>query len=313
MKRAWAAASAALLMNTILAGPAFGAVVVSTPAPTGPDTATLAAMQTQCDTLAAAHGTNWTGTRDDSSFVPTYVSGPTEVGTHSIADAVSGTLVGAGTFTPAHTDILGDPYRNGGSVNMFGIKEAIGGHYSASQYDFYGDFNTVYSYAFNCNMSMSVTSPIEGYYEVADDAPGESADAIKQNCVAFTALGPDASQPWWGTDHAFCHFVQTGGGTPEDVTEPDEAGTPIQESQTDNLLAHENYGEGFDTSETLLIGQVVVCISPSKTGTKLPGAWVKQNGYTGDKCTTTWYNGGAKVGVPNLNTGSNNWVTVPVV
>ena len=57
----------------------------------------------------------------------------------------------------------------------------------------------------------------------------------------------------------------------------------------------------------------MVCISPSNTGKKLPGEWRQQNGYTGDKCTTEWYNGGATVGVPNLNDGSHNWVTVPVV
>ena len=65
----------------------------------------------------------------------------------------------------------------------------------------------------------------------------------------------------------------------------------------------------------------MVCISPSKTGTKLPGAWEKKNGYTGDKCTTAWYNGTAPysltdyagTNVPNLNDGSHNWVTVPII
>jgi hypothetical protein len=95
-----------------------------------------------------------------------------------------------------------------------------------------------------------------------------------------------------------------------------EAGTAIEEEQTDTLTAHEDAGEGFDTSETLVIGQVVVCISPTtSTQTKkgAPGTWVAKNGYSGEKCTTDWYNSGAMVGVPNLNTGSNNWVTVPVI
>jgi hypothetical protein len=90
------------------------------------------------------------------------------------------------------------------------------------------------------------------------------------------------------------------------------AGGSYNQDQTDELSAHESAGEGFDTSETLNIGQVVVCISPSKTGTKLPGAWTKKNGYTGDKCTTIWYNSGAMTGVSNLNIGSHNWVTVPL-
>lgn len=63
----------------------------------------------------------------------------------------------------------------------------------------------------------------------------------------------------------------------------------------------------------MVLGVVVVCISPSSTGKKLPGEWRQQNGYTGDKCTTAWYNGGATVGVLNLNTGSNNGVTIPVI
>jgi hypothetical protein len=91
------------------------------------------------------------------------------------------------------------------------------------------------------------------------------------------------------------------------------AGGSFNQTQTDELEAHESFGSGFPTSETFTIGQVVVCISPSRTGTKLPGAWQKQNGYTGDKCTTAWYEGGAKVGVPNLNDGSHNFVTVPVI
>ena len=34
------------------------------------------------------------------------------------AGAGDASAVGAGTFTPAHTEIEGDPYRNGGSVNI---------------------------------------------------------------------------------------------------------------------------------------------------------------------------------------------------
>jgi len=97
------------------------------------------------------------------------------------------------------------------------------------------------------------------------------------------------------------------------VVASDVPGGTFSQDQIDELSAHESMGAGFDTDETLLIGQVVVCISPSTATKKLPGAWRQQNGYTGDKCTTAWYNGGATVGVPNLNDGSHNWVTVPVV
>jgi hypothetical protein len=311
MKRALLAATA-ILSSTIISTPVNAAVtVLGTVSAAGADSTTLAAMQNQCTGLATVHGSAWHGTLDEGSISASWVSGPTEVGSESDRNIDESTRVGAGAFTPAHTDILGDPYRNGGSVNMFGIQEAVGGHYSNSAYDFTADFVSTYSYSFNCTMTETVHVPVQGYYEVADDGQGNDPDAIKANCDAFTALG--ATWPHWGEDQAQCHFVVTEAAHDEDQDRPDEAGTPINQDQTDNLAAHESFGAGFDTSETLLIGQVVVCISPSKTGTKLPGSWTKQNGYTGDKCTTTWYNGGATVGVPNLNDGSHNWVTVPVI
>ena len=82
-------------------------------------------------------------------------------------------------------------------------------------------------------------------------------------------------------------------GADSDEPRPDEAGTPIQETQTDNLLAHEDAGEGYDITDTVLIGQTVICISPTtSTQTKkgVPGTWVAKNGYTGGKCTTAWFN-----------------------
>jgi hypothetical protein len=265
----------------------------------------------------------------------TLLAGPVETGTHSITDAIPGTLVGAGTFTPAHTEILGDPYRNGGSVNMFGIKQAVGGHYSASTYDFMGTFKTTYAHAFSCDIfkslyhpAVDIYHPAVGIYVIAGDF-GASEDAIRGNCAAFTAQGSDPTNlpSWWGDpfhggsdDNPHCKFQGTAAYTEHHDAYNDppqlqgnEVQTAVNVDQFNALRAHEDAGEGFDTSATLIIGQVVVCISPSKSGTKLPGAWTKQNGYTGDKCTTDWYNGGATVGVPNLNDGSHNWVTVPVI
>jgi hypothetical protein len=314
MKRAVLTVAAAALLSSTMTTPANAAVtILDTVAPAGPNSTTLAAMQTQCTALAAAHGTAWHGVVDETSIVATWVSGPTEIGTEADRNIDYSTRVGVGTFTPAHTQILGDPFRNGGSVNMFGIEEAVGGHYSNSAYDFTADFTSTYSYAFNCTMTETVHVPVQGYYTVDPNAPGDSKDAIRANCDAYNAMGPDASQPWWGTDHAFCDFTVTTPAHDEDQPRPDEAGTPINQDQVDTLHAHESFGSGFDTSDTLIIGQVVVCISSSKTGTKLPGAWTAQNGYDGSKCNSTWYYGGATAGVPNLNDGSHNWVTVPVI
>jgi hypothetical protein len=80
------------------------------------------------------------------------------------------------------------------------------------------------------------------------------------------------------------------------------------------LLAHEDAGEGFDIGQTVLIGQVVICISPTtSTQTKkgVPGTWVAKNGYIGGKCTTAWFN------VAPWGAGSQDshgtYISVPVV
>ena len=339
MRKFISCVSAMAVIAVTSATPAMAAVSLlgSTPA-ADPGAVVLEGMQTQCTDLADAHDTGdgdiWTG--EVVLGAVTLASGPTYVGTHSIDDAI-GDPVGAGTFTPAHVEILGDPFRNGGSVNMFGIQQSVGGSYSASQYDFLGDFETTYSHAFSCNIVQEdynppvpiPGTPVEGYYINCDFGNGQgndnsgACDDVGQpqgSCVAHTAQGP--SFPGWGQDTEQCKFIVTkeateDSETPESwdpkVTVGNEAGVPIEVTQTDQLLAHEDFGEGFSTDETLLIGQVVVCISPSSTGKKLPGEWRQQNGYTGDKCTTVWYNGGATVGVPNLNDGSHNWVTVPLV
>jgi hypothetical protein len=335
MKIIKAAAACALLTSSILASPAFAAVTLldSTPAadPADLTPANLALAQAQCDVAAAGYDTD--GSSADSDVYTaevvegavTLVSGPTEVGSHTFAANGTGTQTGAGTFTPAHTAIEGDPYRNGGSVNMFGNAVAVGGHYSNSSYDFTNDFTTTYAHAYTCTILVSTYHPPVhhdqvGTWTVKPDFHGNE-EQMTQNCAAFNQSlpgGPNNANS--DTDQANCTYTVTTAAYDDpashDPAEEVASGVPggsFNQDQTDELSAHESLGEGFDTSETLNIGQVVVCISPSKTGTKLPGAWTKKNGYTGDKCTTAWYNGGATVGVSNLNTGSHNWVTVPVI
>jgi hypothetical protein len=313
----------ALMSSTIMSGQAIAAVTLIDSVPAAdPGAVIIDGMQATCDAAAAAADTDgaggnvWTG--EVNLGAVTLFAGPTETGSHSISDAI-GDPVGAGTFTPAHRDILGNPFRNGGSVNMFGIQEAVGGHYSASTYDFDGTFTTTYAHAYTCDLYMALYHPAVhhdrvGHWIVAPDAQGNE-EANTNNCNAFnTALpgGPSNGDPEF---QANCQYiVDTAAGddpafNDDPVFDHNVAGGSINVDQEDTLLAHESAGEGFDTSETLLIGQVVVCISPKK----LPGTWTKQNGYTGALCTTAWYNGGATLGVSNLNTGSHNYVTVPVL
>ena len=339
MKIIKSAALCALLGTSILSTPANAAVTLlsSTPSadPAGLDAVNLTAAQTQCNAAAAALDAD--GPSNDSDHYTaevvegavTYVSGPTEVGTHTFAANGTGTQTGAGTFTPAHREIEGNPYRNGGSVNMFGNQIAVGGHYSASSYDFTNDFTTTYAHAYTCDVSKEVYHaavvhpPVHhnrvGNCIVNPDAHGNE-EANTNNCNAFNTSLPNGPANGNATDQANCRYVvdeeafdEPGSTDPAYWDEPvfvaNVAGGSFNQTQTDQLSAHESYGEGFSTSETLNIGKVVVCISPGKKG----GSWTKQNGYTGTKCTTDWYNSGAMTGVSNLNTGSHNWVTVPVI
>ena len=336
-----AAVMATTALAPIASTAAYGAVTnITPPIADAADGATIAAMQSQC--AAAALAADLDGSDPDSDRysaevvegATSLVSGPTEVGTEGARDIDLSTRVGAGTFTPGVRFIDGNPYRNGGSVNMFGLQKATGGSYSNSMYDFTADFASTFANAFSCAISKEEfhpavfmpAQPVQGYYIVDPDAQGNE-EAKQNSCNAFTAIGPTA--PFWGMDQGQCQFFKTADATDEvnepayfDPPEPVGSvdGTPVNQNQTDSLMAHETFGMGFTVTEVVTLGQVVVCISPSKSGAKLPGAWTRQNGYTGDRCTTAWYSGTtpyspgnyAGTNVPNLNDGSHNLVTVPI-
>jgi hypothetical protein len=275
---------------------------------------TLAAMQTQCNALAAAHdllnGDIWSGEVVEGAV--TLVVGPTETGGRVID---LNTVVGAGTFTPGATTIVGDPYRNGGSVNMFGNAWATSGHWSASTYDYTADFSSTFAHAFSCDILQAVyhpavhhpATPVQGHYINCDFGNGQGNDngnactevgEPQGSCAAHNADG--SSWPGWGYDTEQCKFIVTEPAHPayDDPAYNDpaavvgnEAGTAVNQDQSDNLTGHEANGAGFDIGGNIFVGQVVVCISPSKTVKGgVPGAWQKQNGYTGTKCTTAWFN-----------------------
>lgn len=302
MRKLTALVTSVALVATMTSIPANAAVtVLDTVTPDDASAETLGAMQDQCDALADAHVGDWTGEVDLGSISPSYVSGPTEVGTHSIDDAI-GDPVGAGTFTPAHVEVLGNPYRVGGSVNMFGVLQSVGGRYSASQYDFYGDFESTYAYAFNCTMTETVQTPATGAH-FWQGVPGSEED--QQNaCVAITATGN-----FVGEDVGQCIWVELTPPGEEEEARPDEAGIPVNQTQTDNLLAHEDFGEGFDTDETLLIGQAVICISPKKPTPG--GTWQTHNGYTGSNCNTNYFNS-APWGAGSQDS-NGTYISVPLV
>jgi hypothetical protein len=255
-------------------------------------------MEAQCDALAAAHGTAWSGEVDQSSITPTLVSGPTEVaGTRDVDET---TIVGTGVFTPGSTYIQGDPFRIGGSVNMFGDQYADAGTWSDSTYNYWADFLSTFSYAFNCTMSEHVVVPATGHHDWTLDPSDPQAAA----CLAY-----DKNGLFQGEDQGQCVWVVDSPGSEGDEARPDEAGTPVNQDQTDNLYAFEDSGGPVQaTGGPFHIGQVVICISPSKPTPG--GTWRTQNGYTGNKCTTDWFKNHAVWG--SGTEGSNGtYISVP--
>lgn len=262
------------------------------PDPQDPTIATLGAMQAQCLVLAGIHGPNWSASVDEDSIVaqgPT--AGPTESGPRTVDVS---TIVGVGDFIPESVYIDGEPFRIGGSVNMFGDQYSEAGHYPHSAYDFDALFTTTYDFAFDCTL----TETVPGHHVWTLDPSDPNAGA----CRAY-----DANGLFQGEDQGQCVWV---GETSHESG--NEAGVPVSQSQTDTLTAHEDFG-GPTGAEggPIFIGQVVVCISPSTTSKKgVPGDWVKKNGYDGIHCTTDWFKNFAEWG-SGSQTSNGTWISVP--
>jgi len=186
------------------------------------------------------------------SIAATLVSGPTEIDPTA---RVKSNIVGTGDFIPAHTYIQGDPFRIGGSVNLFGDQYADSGSWTDSEYDFTNAFTSTFSYSFDCNMVETVTTPATGHHEWTLDPSDPQAAA----CLAY-----DKNGLFQGEDQGQCVWIvdSTGGSVPED--RPPEAGTPINQDQTDTLSGHEYHGGPVQAQGgPFHLGQVVICISPS--------------------------------------------------
>jgi hypothetical protein len=300
------AAIAALLCTSVLSTPAFadftdGTADIQDPTPAG---ITNAAAQAVCDTLASVHGTAWTGTLDTGSIVGEITTPPTADGARTDITNVTGT----GDQVPESVQVHGDPFRVGGSVNMFGFASVVAAHWTDSTYDFTQHYTWASSYTFTCNMTEGV--PVGTHTWLGN--PDTQAQA---NCEG------DKNPHEFDDRGAQCPWTQT--GIENEPRDPEQGAIgPVAEGGV--LSGHENHGGPVpvDPGQVDLPDvQVVVCISPSTTTKKLPGAWTAKNGYSGGSsvqgepgCNTGWYNGGA-MNQPspydNLNTGSNNVVTIP--
>lgn len=268
---------------------------------------------------------------------------PTEVPNTRVE--TPGTRFGTGTPTYSNIQIVGDPYRVGGSVNMFGLQGAKNKNWPNSEYDFTAQYKTVTTYSYKCNVTQqtevyhpAVHIPghkVEGYYVNCDFGHGQGNDNSNTcdeagqpqgSCLAHNNTGD--SLPFWGQNTEQCLFVKTGDAV-DPVDEPEywTPGDPVARPDlgTSHTVDEDNYaqGNGHEANGgpwtqvappgTLWnAGQVVICISPSKT-TKggVPGAWQNQNGYTGTKCTTSWFNV-APWGA-GTSTSNGTYISVPGV
>jgi hypothetical protein len=244
-----------------------------------------------------------------------------------------GSRFGTGSATYSNLAISGNPFRTGGSVNMFGDQVATLKHWANSEYDFTAQYATLTTFSYQCQVTQQTETyhpavhipghPVLGYYIVDPDTRGNE-EAAQNSCNAFNAqapIAPDYNAPgFWGvTPHGNCIFVKTADAV-DPVDEPEYWTLDAPLDRTDLLTSHTvdetNYASGngheanagpWTQSGSWLAAKVVICISPKK----LPGIWTKQNGYLGDKCTTSWFNVAPWGG--GSQTSNGTYISVPGV
>lgn len=308
-----ALAAASGLIIASFGSSAAWADTIPQPMPQAADGNTLSQMEAQCDALAMGYD-NGNGDRWSGAVVlgaATLIAGPTEIdGTRVIDES---TIQHAGDYVPATLEIRGDPFRVGGSVNMFGDQWSTAGYWTDSTYFYDADFNSTFRFDFQCEISQEVYhpevhTPVQGHYV----NNGTNPSGGQGSCA-----GLSPANPHWGQDIGNCTFIKTGDAVDQDeywdppVVVATLAGTPVDQEQTDNLRAFEDHGGPVQVTGEFKIGKVVICISPSGPTKKgNPGEWRQQNGYTGDKCTTDWFQNHAVWG-SGTDSSNGTYISVP--
>jgi hypothetical protein len=224
---------------------------------------------------------------------------------------IPGTRIGTGTVTYSGVSIVSEPFRTGGSVNLFADQAATQKNWSNSEYDFRADFATVTTYSYDCLVTQQTETfypavpptPVQGYYINCDFGNGQGNDNSGQcsdvgqpqgSCAAHNAQGP--SFPRWGSNTEQCKFIKTADADPgSPAYYQDDPKTPrpdlttmhtVNETNVANAMGRELNGGPFTLTGSWFVNKVVVCNSP----TRLPGVWRAQNGYSGVKCNTAYFN-----------------------
>lgn len=327
-----AMAVSSIAISPVISTAAYAAATQTPDADVADPTTTVASMQAQCDALAltqfAPSGVVQETTDDGRSynvpFTTTWeadvemggagilITGPTEV-LPLDRDIDPGSVVGTGGFTWGGVKIVGDPFRNGGSVNMFGNQRATEKNFASSNYDYTAEFMSTFAYSFGCSLIATT------HYSAVNvpGVPGRKVQGFYTNPGAGDCKGFDETKPFWGEDQGACIFTMTGDAIEaldpvtvdarDDVANPISLpGVPVQQSQTDNLSGRELNGGPVTLAGDLFVGNPVVCISPKR----LPGIWTRQNGYLGEKCTTAWFNN-LNIAWNGSTTSQGTYISVP--
>jgi hypothetical protein len=208
---------------------------------------------------------------------------------------------GTGGATYSNLSIAGDPYRIGGSVNMFGDQVATQKNWSGSEYDFTADYDTVTTFSYACNVSQLTEHYVEPTGEHGSPAEGYYTNNGTNPSGQGSCQGLSPANPHWGTHLGNCIWHETapavedtyveGYWVDDGVVDHPELTTTHTVDQTDTdygVAGHEANGGPWSQQGSWFAAQVAVCISPGKKG----GTWTNQNGYLGTKCTTTYFNEG---------------------
>jgi hypothetical protein len=306
-------ASTGMILGSI---PAF---VTPAYADIAPSSVTTATMASTCAADLGANGAILLHGGAHAFTTQVVVGGQTS----DPAVEVSGTRVinestrfGTGSYYFSGLSIVGDPYRVGGSVNMFGLQGAKYKNWANSEYDFTAKFSTTTHISYQCQ----VTEHTETYQPPVDE-PGSPYYVNPNDNGNGDCKGIGPTNPHWGEDIGACHWTGTG-SDPVHIPEKWNPGPDVDRTDldTDHSVDETNFanGNGHETNggpytETAPTGtlfnaaQVVICISPKK----LPGTWTNQNGYLGSKCTTAWFN--AAPWGAGTNTSNGTYISVPNV
>ena len=273
------AVMSATALSSVISSPAW-ADATETPIADPANATTIAAMAAQCEAIRltyVASATNpldqWTATVVEGDV--TLTNGPTETG-NRVKDM--STVTPLGDLVPSVKEIRGEPFRVGGSVNMFGEQWMTAGYYPDSTYEYTADFHSEFSHAFDCEIYQAA------YHEAS--VPGHYDNPGNGDCNGIT---PD--HQFWGQNIGACTFVPDGDPISAGVGDPEladtVAGVPVPQGQDDNLDGFEAHGGILNVSGEMRLGHAVVCISPSKPTPG--GTWRNQNGYPGSNCTTAYF------------------------